>query len=77
MEKIRSLRLSLDAAKGGGYDLSYSVYCYGDRSPREHAEYERLVLAEVLQAIEDLLNDKRPGWEYTPHFQQPPLWELD
>lgn len=77
MEKVRRLVLAVDASKRSGYDLSYSLYCQGDRSPREYESYEALSLAELLQAVEDLLDQRRPGWEYTPHYMQPPLWGSD
>lgn len=77
MEKVRRLVLAVDAAKHRGYDLSYSLYCQGDRRPREYVSYDSLTLAELLQAVENLLEHRRPGWEYTPHYEQPPLWGTD
>jgi hypothetical protein len=61
--------------KQGGYTLTSSVYCQGDRSPSEIVVYEALTMGELQNVLEAVSSGWRPGWEYASHAQQPPLWD--
>lgn len=74
MRKVTLLALAVQPADPLGYKLTASLYGQGDRSPSSSEEYGPLTFGELCQVVDSLLSDKRPGWEYSPLFQQPPLW---
>lgn len=72
---IRSSVVHMQASDGFGYDVTHSVYCHGDRSPRRVDRYERLSYTEMVDLLLSLASTHRPGWEYEEgKFTQPPLW---
>ena len=75
VQKIVRLALVVEPCKQGGYCLTSSVYCQGDRSPSEVVEYDALTMGELQNVLEAVSSAWRPGWEYASYVQQPPLWD--
>lgn len=74
MNRITLLALSVSAGHPAGYCLTACVYQQGDRRPSSQEEYGPLTRAELTQVVDALLHRYRPGWEYAPLIEQPPLW---
>jgi hypothetical protein len=73
MQKIQRLVLVVEPAKKLGYDVTTYLYAQGDRAPSQSEEYRALSLHEVHTLMEAWVSAHRPGWEYSPDLEQPPL----